>query len=85
MAEALAEFRLARRSPFRFSNPDCPCCAARMTPHEAQWLQILRFHRADAARKAQATAFLLCEANPCLEFLAASERLAKATPSDGAS
>lgn len=82
--EALSEMRLARVSPFRFSNPDCPRCAARVTPHEAQFLQILRLHRAAAAEKAQSVAFLLCEANPCLGFLAASERLAMATPSDNA-
>ena len=81
VAAMLDEMGRARRSTFRFSNPDCAGCAATMTAHEALFLQCFTFLRQAARDKAERSAFLLCEANPCPGFLAATERLARGLPS----
>jgi len=81
VAAMLEDMSRARRSIFRFSNPDCPGCAATMTAHESLFLQCFTLMRAEAPDKARRSAFLLCEANPCPGFLAATERLAGVIPS----
>lgn len=81
VAAMLDEMGRSRRSMFRFSNPDCPGCAAAMTAHETLFLQSFTLVLNDAPDKAQRTAFLLCEGNPCPGFLAAAERLAGVIPS----
>jgi hypothetical protein len=81
LAMTFDQMRRARRSPFNYSNPDCACCADKITPNEKLFLQVIGFQRAGAAGKAHASAFLLCEANPSLGFLDAAERLAKISPS----
>ena len=80
VAAMLEEMSAARRAMFRFSNPDCAGCAAMMTAHESLFLQCFTLMRAQAPDKAQRSAFLLCEANPCPGFLAAAERLAGLLP-----
>lgn len=81
IAGMLAEMSRARRSIFRFSNPDCPGCAASMTAHESLFLQCLTLVRTESPDKAERAAFLLCEANPCPGFLAATTHLAGLIPS----
>lgn len=82
LADALGQMRRARKSAFGHANPDCPRCARTLTPHEGQFLQILRFFRAEAPEKAALTAYLLCEANPCDGFLRAARTLVQIAPSD---
>ena len=79
--ETLSAMRLARASAFHFSNPQCPRCARRLGPHEAQFLRVITEFSRGADHRAEAIAFLLCEANPCIDFLIAAKRLAQTLPS----
>lgn len=79
--ETLSAMRLARRSPFRFSNPLCARCACRLCQHEAQFLRVIQEFGRGADCRAEAIAFLLCEANPCIDYLIAARRLAQTLPS----
>ncbi|MBL3569967.1 hypothetical protein DSD19_14860 [Rhodovulum sp. BSW8] len=76
---ALQELRAARTSGFRFSNPDCPGCAARLTEQERQFMDVLIALRRGKRSKAHAAAMMLCEGNPTDSFLRAMADLAALT------
>ncbi len=60
---AVHAMRCARKSVFRFSNPDCGRCAARITGHERLLMNTLRSILADRPSDAEAHAMILCEGN----------------------
>ncbi|WP_108258227.1 hypothetical protein [Mangrovicoccus ximenensis] len=69
LVEAVEAMCLSRRSVFRFSNPNCPGCAAKLTPHERQFMACLRHVRRGEPDLAARHAFLLCEGNDTRQFL----------------
>ncbi len=70
--------RMARRSPFRFSNPDCAGCAAVLTEAERHLMLALRGARRGRLGAARAHALLLCEGGDATGLLAALDALPRA-------
>lgn len=63
--------RRSRQSVFRFNSPDCPACAARVTPQERAMMSALRAAALDMDDAARAHAAILCEGNDAEDFLRA--------------
>lgn len=84
---AVQAMRAARKSAFRFSNPDCPGCARILGAHERHFMDVLCAFRRGARSRAHAASMLICEGNPADPFLAAMSDLAALigprTPSSG--
>ncbi|MBK1637043.1 hypothetical protein [Rhodovulum adriaticum] len=76
---AVQEMRTARKSGFRFSNPDCPCCASILSDHERHFLEVLRALRRGTRSQAHCAAMLVCEGNPADGLLLAMSDLAALT------
>ncbi|MBE3640580.1 hypothetical protein [Mangrovicoccus algicola] len=75
LCAAIEEMLVARGSALRFANPDCPGCAARITPHERQFMACLRMVARGEMAAAERHAMLLCEANDSRAFLAGLTRI----------
>ncbi|TCP60922.1 hypothetical protein EV663_10797 [Rhodovulum bhavnagarense] len=76
---AVQEMRKARKSGFRFSNPDCRCCASLLSDHERHFLEVLRALRRGTRSQAHCAAMLVCEGNPADGLLPAMSDLATLT------
>ncbi|MEM1389124.1 MAG: hypothetical protein AAF748_10730 [Pseudomonadota bacterium] len=63
MLDLVRDMRLARRSRFHFSNPDCPCCANVLCESERQLMGIVAALAQGKQSEAHANALLLCEGN----------------------
>ena len=68
--------RRARQSTFRFNAPDCPACAAHVTPQERAMMSALRATAQGRDGAARAHAAILCEGNDAADFLRALRCLA---------
>jgi hypothetical protein len=68
--------RRTRRSTFRFNAPDCPACAAHVTPQERAMMSALRATAQGRDEAARAHAAILCEGNDAADFLRAVRCLA---------
>jgi hypothetical protein len=68
--------RRARQSTFRFNAPDCPACAAHVTPQERAMMSALRATAQGRDDAARAHAAILCEGNDAADFLRALRCLA---------
>jgi len=69
--------RRARRSVFRFNAPECPVCAAHVTPQERAMMSALRAAARGRDEAAQAHAAILCEGNNARAFLESVRCLAE--------
>ncbi|ARE42287.1 hypothetical protein RGUI_4261 (plasmid) [Rhodovulum sp. P5] len=72
---AVQEMRAARKSGFRFSNPDCAGCARVLCGPERHFMEVLTALRRGSRSHAHTAALLLCEGNPTQPFLRAMEDL----------
>lgn len=70
----------ARKSTFRFSNPNCTHCSQILTAQERQFLGVIVEMRRNRLDRAKAHATLLCEGNDVSAFLAESAQLAVCLP-----
>jgi hypothetical protein len=70
--------RLARRTPFAFSNPDCACCAMLLTPAERHLMLALQAARRGQRGVATAQALMLCEGAVTADLLDALAALPRA-------
>jgi len=68
--------RRTRQSTFRFNSPDCPACAAHVTPPERAMMSALRATAQGRDEAARAHAAILCEGNDAADFLRAVQCLA---------
>lgn len=81
--DLVQEMRRARRSCFRYSNPDCPGCALILCAAERHLILTLNSLARGAQSEALAHALLLSEGNSPDAFLAAAQdlvNLLKANP-----
>lgn len=74
---AVQAMRQARRSTFRFSNPDCAICSAFATQHERSLMASLRAAARGRRDDAAAHAAILCEGNDVRALVHALEVLAQ--------
>lgn len=76
----IEEMRLARKSVFRFSDPNCPNCRQSLTPNERHLMLILHAIRRGRVGDAQTEAMLLCEGEDAKGLLRAAWGLAGLFP-----
>jgi hypothetical protein len=74
--DLMRAFRSSRTSVFRFNNPHCAGCSARLSDGERLLAAILRAARDGDAAAARAGAIVLCEGGPTEALLAAARALA---------
>jgi len=74
--DMVREMRLARRTMFRFSNPECPACANVLCETERHLMRILGAVSRAQKSEAHAHALLLCEGNDPHHLIAAAQELA---------
>lgn len=71
--------RTSRSSCFRFNNPDCRFCAAIVSEHERQFMNVFRAVRGGHIGPARTHAMILCEGNNTDAFIASMTVFAKET------
>ncbi|MEM9966897.1 MAG: hypothetical protein AAF755_02215 [Pseudomonadota bacterium] len=72
------EMRQARRSNFRFSNPQCHCCSGVLTQDERYLLQMVQAARQQRLSDLCSSAMLLCEGNETRKVIQAARAFADA-------
>lgn len=76
LSDCLAAMRSVRRSPFRFSDPRCPCCRPRVTDCEMGLIRLLRARMQGRDGDFVAAALMLCDGACTEPFLRAAARAA---------
>jgi hypothetical protein len=71
LLRVVREMRMARQTPFRFSNADCACCAGVVTEAERHLMLAMRAARRGDRGTANAQALMLCEGGDTSGLLAA--------------
>ena len=66
---AIQAMRQARKSEFKFNDPDCKLCARNVTEHERAFINIIRCKVRGQDDAASAHAIILCEGNDHQQFL----------------
>jgi len=66
---AIQSMREARKSEFKFNNPDCKVCSQLLTEHEKGFMNTVRCKVHGEDQAASAHAFILCEGNDSRQFL----------------
>lgn len=80
LVRVVQAMRGARRSPFLFTSPGCPCCAPRLTEPERHLMSALMAVRRGTPARARVSTMLLCEGHDDSALLLALERLAEGWP-----
>lgn len=75
--ELMRAFRASRSTVFRFNNPACAACSARLTDGERLLAAVLRAARDGDVAAGRASAIVLCEGGPTEPLLAAAAALAE--------
>ncbi len=69
---------LSRGEPFRYANPFCPGCAARITADEERLVRVLHHVRRGQEGQAMIHALMLCEAGPIGPLIEAAHEVHRA-------
>ncbi len=78
--DAVQEIRMARRTMFRFSNPECPSCASVLRECERHLLAVIAALTRGQQSEVHAHAMLLCEGNTSEGLIGAASSLASLLP-----
>jgi hypothetical protein len=78
--DLMRAFRASRSTVFRFNNPSCAGCSARLTDGERLLAAVMRAVRDGDASAARASAIVLCEGGPTEPLLLAARALGALAP-----
>lgn len=83
VAVVMDRIMTARSSALSYGNPDCACCASKLSPHEKLLVQVIQACWNANPSGADAFATLLCETNPHEQLVKSSMRLVNACKQSG--
>lgn len=78
--DAVQEIRMARRTMFHFSNPECPACASVLCECERHFIGTVMAISRGQQSELHAHTLLLCEGNDSGSLIAAASELASLLP-----
>ncbi|WP_339110033.1 hypothetical protein [Thioclava sp. GXIMD4216] len=84
MAVLMDRVLTARKSPMRYGNPDCDCCAHKINPLENYLLRVVAAHWEGKPANAEPFAIFLSEANAHEQIVKTAARLAALLPKPAA-
>ncbi len=80
ITDLFGSIRQIRKSPFNFSNPNCPCCNKIATDSERHVMEALAATRRGSTSKAHVAVMLICQGNPDEPVHTQLKRLSRTLP-----